>query len=125
MDSEYYSSDEDDEMEIPIDLIPREVERLYESACNRGTLDVMKNQILSLLNIYKIDIKITDYQNELMDIYEDVIQNYLDYQCPEKVLDANSHDLKQKFIQWALTNTEKGIELDYLDSIYIQLTNYD
>lgn len=121
---DYYSSDDEfDSNEISIENIPREIDRIYKLACSKGLLDEVKNQLLSLLNIYKIDIKFVDFQNKMMTIYDDVIENYLYYKCPQGILDANSYNLKQKFVEWALTNTKRGIELDYLDKIYVQLIN--
>ena len=63
------------------------------------------------------------FQDELMCIYKDVIDGYLYTQAPGEVFNANSYNLMQEFIIWALENTDKGIELQYLDRIYMSITN--
>ena len=125
MNSDFYISDDDvyEDDEIAIDDIPAEVERIYENACNRGTLHDVKIHLTSLLNIYDINRKMIKFQDELMCIYKDVIDGYLYTQAPGEVFNANSYNLMQEFIIWALENTDKGIELQYLDRIYMSITN--
>jgi hypothetical protein len=50
MDSDYYTSD--DENEIKISDIPVEVIRLYENGLKKNTLESVSEQIIYLLDIY-------------------------------------------------------------------------
>jgi hypothetical protein len=122
MDSDnYYSSDEEVENVILIKDIPKEVLRIYEKADSEEKLKSVSNHLIDLMNTYNLSIKTIDFEDEIYNMYEDVIKEYIYWQAPEKILDANSYNLPQKFLEWAYNNTDKGIELSYLNDIYIEL----
>ena len=120
MDSDYYSSDDEVEQEILGRDIPKEVERLYENADTEEKLNNIKYHLINLMDLYDLSLKTVDFENEMFEIYENVIKEYIYWQAPCEILDANDYDLPQKFLQWAYENTEKGIELEYLNSIYTE-----
>ncbi len=121
MDSDYYSSDEDVEHEIQIKDIPAEVERLYENADTEEKLKGIRNYLIDLMNVYNLSLKTVEFEDEMYEMYENVIKEYIYWQAPGEILNANSYNLPQKFTEWAYKNTKKGAELDYLNSIYNQL----
>ncbi len=123
MDSDYYTSDDDGEQEIQIKNIPAEVSRLYENADTPDKLNNIKYHLIDLMDAYSLSIKTVNFENEMFDMYENVIKEYIYWEAPGEILDANSYNLPQKFVQWAYENTEKGIELDYLNSIYTEVTH--
>ncbi len=120
MDSDYYSSDDEVEQEILIRDIPKEVQRLYENADTEEKLNNIKYHLINLMDLYDLSLKTVNFENEMFEIYENVIKEYIYWQAPCEILDANDYDLPQKFLQWAYENTEKGIELEYLNSIYTE-----
>jgi hypothetical protein len=123
MDSDYYSSDEDCEQQILVENIPKEVTRLYEKADTEEKLNNIKHHLIDLLDAYKLSLRIVEFEDEMYGIYENVIREYIYWQAPGEILDGNDYNLPQKFLEWAYKNTEKGSELEYLDSIYMQLTH--
>jgi len=122
MDSDYYSSDDETYETINIDKIPDEVIRIYEDALNKNTVVSVRDNILYLLNQYDVHRKMTDFENEMMEIYENVVGNYIYWEAPLEVFDANKYDLPQQFIQWAYTSTDRGIQLEYLEKIFYTLS---
>jgi hypothetical protein len=122
MDSDYYSSDDETYEEISHDKIPGEVTRIYEDALKKNTVVSVRQNIIYLLNQYDVHRKMTDFENEMMEIYENVIGHYIHWEAPLEVFDANKYDLPQKFIQWAYSSTDRGIELEYLENIFYTLS---
>ena len=122
MDSDHYTSeDEHYDRDILIKDIPNEVIRLYENGIKNNKLNLLQSEIVSLLNLYDINRKISDFENQMICIYENIIANYLYRESPGEILDANSYNLPQKFLEWVYSNTDKGIQLEYLEKIYISL----
>ena len=121
MDSDNYYSDEEVEQKILIKDIPKEVERLYEKADTEEKLNSIKYHLIDLLDEYNLSLKTVDFEEEIYNMYENVIKEYIYYQAPGEILNGNSYNLSQKFLEWAYTNTEKGIELNYLNDIYFEL----
>jgi len=121
MDSDYYSSDEEIERVIVIKDIPKEVTRLYENANTKEKLNNIKYHLIDLMDAYKLSLKTVEFEDEIYDMYENVIKEYIYWQAPGEILDGNSYNLPQKFLEWAYNNTEKGIELNYLNDIYTEL----
>jgi hypothetical protein len=121
MDSDYYSSDEEIERVIVIKDIPKEVTRLYENANTKEKLINIKYHLIDLMDAYKLSLKTVEFEDEIYDMYENVIKEYIYWQAPGEILDGNSYNLPQKFLEWAYNNTEKGIELNYLNDIYTEL----
>jgi len=121
MDSDNYSSDEEVEQEILIKDIPKEVSKIYDKADTEEKLKNVKNHLIYLMNEYNLSLKTIDFQDEIFDMYENVIKEYIYWQAPGEILDGNSYNLPQKFLEWAYNNTEKGIELSYLNDIYSEL----
>jgi hypothetical protein len=122
MDSDYYSSDDETYEEISYYKIPGEVTRIYEDALKRNTVVSVRQNIIYLLNQYDVHRKMTDFENEMMEIYENVIGHYIHWQAPLEVFDANKYDLPQQFIQWAYSSTDRGIQLEYLEKIFDTLS---
>lgn len=120
MDSDYYSSD-DDEQEILVKNIPKEVFRLYENADTEDKLLHVKYYIIDLLDSYNLSLKTVEFEDGMLEMYENVIKEYMYWQSPVEILDGNDYDLPQKFLEWAYKNTDQGIELDYMNSIYMEL----
>jgi hypothetical protein len=121
MDLDNYSSDDDTYEEISDNKIPEEVIRKYKDALKKNTLSNVRQNIIYLLNQYDIERKLTNFENEMFEIYENVIEHYIYYQSPLEVFDANKYNLGQQFIQWAYSSTDRGIELKYLENIYFTL----
>jgi hypothetical protein len=117
MDEDYDSHDdnENENEEILIKNIPYHIINLYET--NINTIENVCNELKSLIEEYDIYRKISDYHEELYQIYENVVLEYMDIECPVEILDANNYNLLQKFIEWAYKNTERGNQLDYLERI--------
>jgi hypothetical protein len=121
MDSDYYSSDEEDDNVILVKDIPKEVLRIYEKADTEEKLKNVRNHLIDLMNVYNLSIKTIDFEEEIYYMYEDIIKEYIYWQAPGEILDGNFYNLPQKFLEWAYNNTDKGIELSYLNDIYIEL----
>jgi hypothetical protein len=121
MDSDDYTSDDDKGEEILIDNIPKEVISIYENAINKNTIGSVRDTIIYLLHQYDILRKVSDFENEMAEIYEDTVKHYMYWQAPLEVFDTNNYNLQQKFVQWAYSSTERGIELEYLEQIYFSL----
>ncbi len=126
MNSDYCSSDEENESEILAKDIPKEVLRIYDKANTEEKLKNVKTHLINLMDEYNLSLKIVDFEDEIFDMYEDVIKEYIYCQAPGEIFDKNSYNLPQKFLEWVYNNTEKGVELNYLNDIYselIHLTN--
>lgn len=123
MDSDYYTSDDEKQDEINIDEIPKEVIRIYENACKKNILDAVSGKIIYLLEEYDISRRVLDFEEEVFGIYHDVVENYMYWEAPGEILNGNNYDLSHKFLQWIYSNTDKGIELEYLEQIYLVLTS--
>jgi len=121
MDSDNYCSDEENDPKILIKDIPKEVARLYEKANTEEKLNNIKFHLIDLMDGYSLSLKTVDFEEEIYNMYENVIKEYIHWQAPGEILDANSYNLSQKFLEWAYSNTEKGIELNYLNDIYFEL----
>ena len=123
MDIEYNSSDDDDNYveEKIIENISDYIINLYEKNKKTDTIENVCSELISLIEQYDIYRQISEYNEELYEIYENVIKEYMYIECPLEILDANNYNLPQKFIQWAYDNTKKGLKLDYIERIYHSL----
>lgn len=120
MDSDDYTSDDDNEQEYLVREIPKEVTRLYEKADTIEKLNNIKYHLINLMDAYNLSLKTSEFEDEIFDMYENVIKEYIYWEAPGEILNGNSYNLPQKFLEWAYANTEKGIELEYLNSIYME-----
>ena len=117
----YDSNDDNEFEEVIIKNIPSYIINLYETNIDKNTIENVYNELKSLIEEFDVYRKISDYEEELYQIYENVITEYMNNESPLEILDANYYNLPQKFIEWAYINTEKGIQLDYIEKIYHSL----
>jgi hypothetical protein len=119
MDSDSYdSSDEMQNNLIVIQNLPKYIINLYESNLNKNTLLNVQEDLLTLIEDYDIHRQINDYRDELIEIYNEVVKDYLKYECPLGILDQDRNFLINNFVEWAYENTNRGLELDYIEKIY-------
>lgn len=117
MDSDSYdSSDEMQNNLIVINNLPKYIINLYES--NKNTLLNVAEDLVTLIEDYDIHRQINDYRDELIEIYNEVVKDYLQYECPLGILDQDRNFLINNFVEWAYENTNRGLELDYIEKIY-------
>jgi hypothetical protein len=122
MDVEYDTSDDDNYVEEKIiENISEYIINLYEQNKKTDTIENVCSELISLIEQYDIYRQISEYNEELYEIYENIIKEYMYIECPVEILDANNYNLPQKFIQWAYENTQKGLKLDYIERIYHSL----
>jgi hypothetical protein len=125
----YDSYDENDEndQEEKIENLSKYIVNLYEANVKTNTLEGIRNEIIYYIDEYDIHRKISEYHEELYQIYSATIKEYMEYECPGEILNTglnmaiNISSLHEKFIQWAYENTEIGLELDYIERIYYSL----
>lgn len=119
MDSDSYdSSDEMQNNLIVIKNLPKYIINLYESNLNKNTLLNVAEDLVTLIEDYDIHRQINDYRDELIEIYNEVVKDYLKYECPLGILDQDRNFLINNFVEWAYENTDRGLELDYIEKIY-------
>jgi hypothetical protein len=119
MDSDSYdSSDENENNLIVIKNLPKYIIELYESNLNKNTLINVAENLVTLIEDYDIYRQINDYRDELIEIYNEVVKDYLKYECPLNILDQDRNFLITNFVEWAYENTDRGLELDYIEKIY-------
>ena len=119
MDSDSYdSSDEIENNLMVIKNLPKYIIQLYELNLNKNTLLNVAEDLVTLIEDYDIHRQINDYHNELIEIYNEVVKDYLKYECPLGILDQDRNFLSTNFVEWAYENTDRGLELDYIEKIY-------
>ena len=114
----YDSSDENENNLIVIKNLPKYIIELYELNLNKNTLLNVAENLVTLIEDYDIHRQINDYRDELIEIYNEVIKDYLKYECPLNILDQDRNFLITNFVEWAYENTDRGLELDYIEKIY-------
>jgi hypothetical protein len=114
----YDSSDEIENNLIVVKNLPKYIINLYESNLNKNTLANVQEDLITLIEDYDIHRQINEYYDELTEIYDDVVKDYLKYECPLEILDKDRNFLVTDFIEWAYTNTDRGLELEYIEKIY-------
>ena len=118
MDSDSYDSSDEKNNEIIIKNLPKYIIDLYELNLNKNTLLNVQEDLITLIEDYDIHRQINDYYSELTEIYDNVVKEYLKYECPLEILDKDRNFLVTNFIEWAYNNTDRGLELEYIEQIY-------
>ena len=125
MDSDSYDSSDERENSILIENLPKYIIKFYEEHLNKNNLLNIQQDLILLIENYDIHRQINEYNDELTEIYDNVVKEYLHYECPLEILDQDRNYLGTKFVEWAYYNTEKGLELDYIENIYYSINiNY-
>ena len=113
MENEYeYDNDDNQEELITPDLIIN----LYEK--NKDDITHIKYTLRNYIEYYDIQYKIDEFKKIIYEMYIDIIEEFIEIDCPLEFFNKNDRLLHIKFIDWVYDNTDKGIELEYISNIY-------